>query len=140
MSWYAAKTFHNKTTQLSDALRGDGVHHYVPEVIGSVVFMECGEEYLRKFEQQHFANLWVYRNPGSSTPTVIPDKEMEMFLFVCTAGEHGLTYLGDDRPVFRLFCYLSNNDLHIRTFQAHLPNIQIDLKYSYLLPFVLLSN
>ena len=100
MSWYAAKIFHNKTTQLSDSLRADGVHHYVPEVIGSLVFVESDEEYLRSFEQRHFANLWVYRNPGSSVPTVIPDKEMEMFLFVCTSGEQGLTYLGDDRPEY----------------------------------------
>ena len=99
-SWYAAKVYHNKTSRVSEQLTADGVHHYVPDIIGSLVFMETDEEYLRRFEQQNFSHLWVYRHPGTATPTVIPDREMEMFLFVCTAGEKGLVYLGEDRPEY----------------------------------------
>lgn len=100
MSWYAMKVYHNKTTRISEQLRNEQVHHYVPEIIGSLVFVETDEDYLRHFEQQNFTHLWVYRTPGTTLPTVIPDREMEMFLFVCTAGQQGLTYLGDDLPEY----------------------------------------
>lgn len=97
MSWYAAKIFHSKMPQIKEQLKSDGVRHFVPEVIGSVLFVETEERYLHSLAQQYTSYLWVYRNPGASRPTVIPDREMEMFLFVCTAGESGLTYLGDDK-------------------------------------------
>ena len=100
MSWYAAKVYHNKTSQVHNQLTADGVRFYVPELIGSLVFMDTEEEYLRRFELQNSRYLRVYRNPGTAIPTVIPDYEMEMFFFVCTAGHHGLTYLGDDRPEY----------------------------------------
>ena len=100
MNWYAVRVYHNKTARIDEQLTADGVHHYVPEVVKSLVFLETEEEYLRDFEQQNFTHLWVYRTPGTSTPTAIPDREMEMFLFVCTAGEQGLIYLGEDKPEY----------------------------------------
>lgn len=100
MSWYAIRVYHNRTARIREQLQKGQVHHYVPEIIDSLVFLDTDEEYLRNFEQQNFSHLWVYRAPGTSTPTVIPDAEMEMFLFVCTAGQQGLTYLGDDKPEY----------------------------------------
>ena len=100
MSWYAIRVYHNRTARIREQLQKGQVHHYVPEIIDSLVFLDTDEDYLRNFEQQNFSHLWVYRAPGASTPTVIPDAEMEMFLFVCTAGQQGLTYLGDDKPEY----------------------------------------
>ena len=100
MSWYAMKVYHNRTTRISEQLRNEQVHHYVPEIIGSLVFVETDEDYLRHFEQQNFSHLWVYRTPGTTLPTVIPDREMEVFRFVVTAGRDGLQLLGDDRPEY----------------------------------------
>ena len=102
MNWYAAKIFHQRMPRIRERLNADGTHYYVPEAIGSLLFVETDEEYLFNLSQQYAQHLWVYRNPGATTPTAIPKAEMEMFLFVCTAGEAGLTYLGDDKPEYHL--------------------------------------
>ena len=126
MNWYAAKVYHNKTTHIDGQLTVDGVHHYVPEVVRSLVFLETDEEYLRHFEQQNFSHLWVYRQPGTTTPTVIPNHEMEMFLFVCTAGEHGLTYLGDDLPEYHQGDLVRVIDGPFKGAEGHIKRIKKD--------------
>jgi transcription antitermination factor NusG len=62
--------------------------------------MQCREEELLRFVEEHRQWVWVYRNMDSRTPAVIPDREMEVFRFVVSAGREGLTLLGDDRPEY----------------------------------------
>lgn len=136
MSWYAAKVYHNKATRVREQLTTDGVKHFVPEVIGSLVFMDTEEGYLHRFEQQNFSHLWVYRQPGGSTPTVIPEREMEMFLFVCTAGEQGLTYLGDDRPEYHQGDRVRVIDGPFKGAEGHIKRIKKDRRLIVTIPGV----
>lgn len=98
--WYAAKVQYNRVQPIREHLMADGAELFIPEVIRSLVFFKATEEYLAHFEQEHFSQLWVYRNPLTHKPSAIPDHEMEVFVFVCTSGKQGLTYLGDDRPEY----------------------------------------
>lgn len=100
LRWYAAKVHYNRMQLIRDQLVWDRVEYYVPEVVPSLVFVRCGESYLKVFEQKYFDKLWVYRELGTSSPAAIPDTEMEVFIFVCSAGKQGLTYLGDDKPEY----------------------------------------
>ena len=102
LHWYAAKVRYNRTLPISEQLTADRVDYYVPEVIGSLVFLHTTEDYLNRFEQLNFSKLWIYRNPLTRKPSSIPDREMEVFMFVCSAGKQGLTYLGDDKPEYHL--------------------------------------
>jgi len=98
--WYAAKVFYNRMQPIRERLVEDRVEYFIPEVIASLVFFHVEEEYLSKFEQDNFSRLWVYRDPLTRKPTPIPEREMEVFIFVCSAGKQGLTYLGDDKPEY----------------------------------------
>ena len=48
----------------------------------------------------HRTQAWVYYNSERTHAAVIPDREMEVFRFVVTAGRAGLELLGDDRPEY----------------------------------------
>lgn len=96
--WYAAKVRYNRMRPILEVLLADRVEYYVPEAIGSLLFLHTTAEYMGRLEADHFDRLWVYRNRGSRRLSVIPDHEMEVFMFVCSAGRQGLTYLGDDLP------------------------------------------
>lgn len=98
--WYAAKVHYNRVQPVREHLMSEGTEHFIPEVVKSLVFFKATEEYLAQFEKGHFSQLWVYRDPLTRKPSAIPDREMEVFMFVCTSGKQGLTYLGDDRPEY----------------------------------------
>lgn len=98
--WYAAKVHYNRMQPIKEQLLGDKQEFYVPEVVPSLVFVRCSEDYLAHFEQKNFSRLWVYRDLLTTKPSAIPDKEMEVFIFVCSAGKQGLTYLGDDKAEY----------------------------------------
>lgn len=98
--WYAAKVFWNRMSPIREKLMEDHVEYYVPEQIGSLVFMQATEDYLKQFESQHFDKIWVYRDIESKKHSIIPDREMEVFISVCSAGKQGLTFLGDDKPAY----------------------------------------
>ena len=100
MSWYAAHVFHRRTAHIAAQMQAAGVRCFVPEVIGSLLFWNSDEDYARRLAQQQARHLHVYCRPGTNRHAVIPDSEMEMFLFVCTSGEQGLLYLGDDKPEY----------------------------------------
>lgn len=99
--WYALKVYYNKVQPLIADCRERGLGFFAPtDVIGSLLFMQCREEELLRFVEEHRQRVWVYRNMDSRTPAVIPDREMEVFRFVVSAGREGLTLLGDDRPEY----------------------------------------
>ncbi|MBO4599285.1 MAG: transcriptional regulator [Bacteroidales bacterium] len=98
--WYAMKVYYNRTALLREQLVADGVNYFIPEMIASLLFVKASGSYLTQFEKNYHERLWVYRDPLSHRPSAIPDREMEVFIFVCTAGKQGLTYLGEDRPEY----------------------------------------
>lgn len=100
LSWYAAKVHYNRTLPIREQLIADKQDFYVPEVVPSLVFVRCTDEYLARFEQKNFDRLWIYRDLANKKPAAVPDREMEVFIFVCSAGRQGLTYLGDDKPEY----------------------------------------
>lgn len=98
--WYAMKVYYNRTTLLCEQLIEDGVSYFVPAMIGSLLFVRVTESYLAQFEKSFHNRMWVYRDLLTRKPSAIPDREMELFVFVCTAGKQGLSYLGEDKPEY----------------------------------------
>lgn len=98
--WYAAKVHYNRLAPLKEQLLEDGIETFVPGMIKSLLFVKSNETYMAQFEQRNFGRLWVYRNPSTRKLSAIPEREMELFIFVCTAGQQGLSYLGDDKPEY----------------------------------------
>lgn len=101
MNWYALKVYYNRTAPLVQELLHDGVEFFAPtDVIGSLLFLHCDEQTVVSFAANHWQHVWMYRKADSRQPAAIPDKEMEVFRFVVTAGRQGLELLGDDRPEY----------------------------------------
>ena len=102
------------------------VNHFVPEIIGSLVFLQATDEYLSRFEQDNFSRLWLYRDPLTRKPAPIPDREMEVFIFVCSAGKQGLTYLGDDKPEYHQGDRVRVTDGPFKGAEGHIKRIKKD--------------
>lgn len=99
--WYALKVYYNRVQPLLAEARELGVEFFAPvDVIAGLLFLRCDEETLLRFVANHWQQVWLYREAGSRRPAPIPDREMEVFRFVVTAGREGLTLLGDDRPEY----------------------------------------
>ena len=98
--WYAVKVYYNRMAPLREQLAVDEVNYFIPNMITSLLFLQASPSYLAQFEEGYRDRLWVYRDPLTHKPSAIPDREMEVFIFVCTAGEQGLSYLGDDKPEY----------------------------------------
>ena len=101
INWYAIKVYYNRVQPLIAECKESGMEFFAPtDIIGSLLFVRCEEH-----EELHLAaasdvKMWVYRTSDGSRPAVIPDREMEVFRFVVTAGRAGLELLGDDRPEY----------------------------------------
>ncbi len=101
MNWYALKVYYNRTAPLVAELEADGIEHFAPtDVITSLLFIRCDEHYVGFFTIRHRQHVWLYCRPSDHRAAIIPDREMEVFRFVVTAGRQGLEFLGDDRPEY----------------------------------------
>jgi len=100
--WYAVKVFFNRMEPLREQLTEEGVDFFVPELVKSLLFIRVDDASLARFEKDNYGKIWVYRDPLTGKRSAIPDREMEVFIFVCTAGRQGLSYLGEDRPEYHL--------------------------------------
>ena len=99
--WYALKVYYNRLQPLIAEAREAGLEFFAPVgVVNNLLFLRCGEEEVLRFVADRWQQAWIYREAGGRRPAAIPDREMEVFRFVVTAGREGLTLLGDDRPEY----------------------------------------
>lgn len=99
--WYALKVFYNRMQPVLQAVEADGVESFVPgDVLPSLLFVRCSEEWVTKMAADRWHQVWLYRRLDDRRAAAIPEHEMEVFRFVVTAGREGLTVLGDDKPEY----------------------------------------
>ena len=92
--------YYNRMKQLREQLAVDGIRFFIPSMVSSLLFVQASNDYLMQFEEGYRGRLWVYRDLLTGKPSAIPEREMEVFIFVCTAGQQGLSYLGEDKPEY----------------------------------------
>ena len=99
--WYAIKVYYNRVQPLITECKESGMEFFAPsDIIKSLLFVRCTESEVLRLAAASDVKMWVYRNTEGTRPAVIPDREMEVFRFVVTAGREGLELLGDDRPEY----------------------------------------
>ena len=99
--WYALKVYYNRVQPLIEDCRERGMEFFSPaDIIGGLLFVRCDDVALGRFAEEHRGRAWVYYNAAGTQAAAIPDREMEVFRFVVTAGREGLEVLGDDRPEY----------------------------------------
>ncbi|MBP3763044.1 MAG: KOW motif-containing protein [Bacteroidales bacterium] len=99
--WYAVRVLFSRWAPLLADLERLGWETFRPgDMIPSLLFIRCSEAQIASLASQHSERMMVYRQPGRRQPAAIPEREMEIFRFVVTAGRQGLTLLGEDRPEY----------------------------------------
>ena len=99
--WYALKVYYNRVQPLIQDCQELQLEFFAPTgVIKSLLFLHCNEETVQRFVADRWQRTWLYREADSRRPAAIPDREMEVFRFVVTAGRDGLQLLGDDRSEY----------------------------------------
>ncbi|MBR5076732.1 MAG: UpxY family transcription antiterminator [Bacteroidales bacterium] len=104
---------------LKSLLEPEGVETYVPlqtveqfeggrlvyvekQLIPSLLFVRCTEDWLVKFKDRHNAVFMFYAEAGSRKPGPIRDDEMQSFILVTSAGAgRNVKYFGADAPEYR---------------------------------------
>ncbi len=125
--WYAIKVFQNKTAPLESLFKTDNVRYFIPSsVISSLAFVRESESYITELQETQYRSLWFYKDKGSKKPTPIPDREMEMFIFVATAGSKGLLFLGDDRLEYHIGNRVRVKDGPFKGAEGHIKRIKKD--------------
>ena len=117
--WYALKVFYNRVVYLKSLIEPEGIETYVPlqteeqfeggrlvyvekQLIPSLLFVRCSEDWLVKFKDRHNADFMFYAEAGSRKPGPIRDDEMRSFILVTSAGAgRNVKYFGADAPEYR---------------------------------------
>lgn len=115
--WYALKIFYNRVSGFREQLEHAGWRTYVPAkvveiyeggslhyvekpIIQSLLFVHCPEETVLALKRGNDAYLMYYADFATGRPSVIPDREMEVFILVTSVQDKGLEYLGADAPEY----------------------------------------
>lgn len=133
--WYALKVFYNKVQPLIADCKEAALEFFAPvEVVRSLLFIRCREDELAGFLTGHPQGVYVYRQAGSRQPAAIRDREMEIFRFVVTAGQQGLSLLGEDRPEYHQGDRVVVTDGPFKGAEGHIKRIKKDRRLVVTLP------
>lgn len=111
--WYALKVFFNKVFDIEDTLTEYGVTTYIPceiqgngknrkPLINSLMFFKSTHDFARNINNILYNKAFVYTTGTDfgKKPYAIPEKEMNIFMLVCSSGESGLEYFGAEESIF----------------------------------------
>ena len=136
-SWYAAKVFFNKTVPFAKVLDEMSIQYYIPSsVITSLAFFRCTHNQARQLQYQRFSQIYVYTRSGSRDPFPIPDREMEVFIFVTSANDKDMLLLGDDRPEYHLGDRVRVTEGPFKGAEGHVKRIKKDRRLVVTIPGV----
>lgn len=115
--WYGIRVFYNRISPFKEALDEYSIRYFIPmhtvekqirgqevsvhePLVGSLVFVQTTEERLKALQMKFAGRIASYTNPDDGKPAVIPDKQMDQFMWLCELRNVGLEYLGDDAPEY----------------------------------------
>ena len=101
LHWYALKVFWRRTDPIKEKFDEMGLEYYAQNVLPSYMFVRTDEERIKKLRFDFFGKLYVYSDHKTKKPTVVPDRELEIFRIVTSAGDTGLEFLGEDSAKYQ---------------------------------------
>lgn len=100
LHWYAAKIHYRSAPSFAEFLSSRGVKTYIAKkVLSNVVFIHTTEERIKRIKADDRFNIYMYNHVGGNEPQVIPDREMEVFIIISSAGDEVID-LGSDAPFY----------------------------------------
>lgn len=115
--WYAYRVYRNKMNEVKSSVLSSGLDCYVPmrpvlrdssycacpadaytyePVIPSLIFIRSSASYALRVRRDPGSLLWVYCRPGTDEPSAIPDREMDVFMYVTRTGCMSMESIGLD--------------------------------------------
>lgn len=102
LHWYAIKVFWKRTARIREELDELGFEYYAQNLIPSYVFIRTDEVSIKRFASRQFGFIYLYCDRETRKPSVVPDKEMEIFKIVTRVAETGLDFLDDNPEKYRV--------------------------------------
>ena len=99
LKWYATKAFSERAYVLK-YLELEGASVSRIKDIPSLIFIHCTQTQVRKFRNELYGKLYVYRAAESTEPEAIPDNEMNTFLLLAPFHKEPVMYMAVDDPHF----------------------------------------
>lgn len=101
--WYAYKVLHNSMNRIKELAVQENLRYFVPmrtvveagdctatrttePIIPSLIFIRSRADRIESLRRNSGYRAGVYCYPGTTTPACIPDREMEIFMFVTATG------------------------------------------------------
>ena len=97
LHWYAIKAFWRRTTAVIEMLDESGIEYYAQKLLPSYIFVHTNKTAIKKMQEACSGKYYVYADRETKEPSVVPDKEVEIFRIVTSAAETGLDFL-DENP------------------------------------------
>ena len=97
LHWYAIKAFWRRTSAIIESLEDKGIEYYSQSIMPSYLFMHTDRQTIKHMQGNCYGKYYVYADRKSREPSVVPDKEIEVFRIVTSSGTTGLEFL-DDNP------------------------------------------
>lgn len=94
--WYALKVFYNKVENIREIMKPARYETFAPEVIPSLLFVKCPEDYLVNLKRENWDKFMYYKDAEGQHPGRIPDHEMDVFVLALSNPTVTPAYLGED--------------------------------------------
>ncbi|MBR5905702.1 MAG: UpxY family transcription antiterminator [Bacteroidales bacterium] len=101
LHWYALKVFWRKINPVEEKFDEMGLEYYAQSILPSYLFVRTDNQTIKKLRLEFFGKFYVYSDYVTKEPTVVPDKELEIFRIVTSAGDTGLQFLDEDAEKYR---------------------------------------
>lgn len=101
LHWYAIKVFWNRTQAVKEMLDERGIEYYAQSIMPSFLFLHTTPKTIILLRQTEFNRFYVYIDLVTRIPSPIPDREIEIFKIVTSAGTSGFEFLGEDPSLYQ---------------------------------------
>ena len=123
--WYAVRAFRSRVFKIKEDFENQGFKAYMAmrsekveenghvrrkdvQIVPQLLFVCCPESKLEAYKNTHLNDLMIYKHKvvkengdEAFRPAPIPEKEMELFIFITSTGDGKyITYFGDTMPPF----------------------------------------
>ena len=96
LHWYALKVFWRRTEPIKDKFDEMGIEYYAQKILPSYMFVHTDVRRIKKLRLDFFGRFYVYSDFKTKEPTIVPDKELEIFRIITSSNDTGLQFLDDD--------------------------------------------
>jgi len=102
LNWYAIKVFWKRTARIKDILDELGMEYYAQSLLPSYIFIHTDQQSIKKFADSQFGFIYLYCDRATHKPSIVPDKEIEIFKIVCSSADTGLDFLDGSPEKYRV--------------------------------------